>query len=181
MKRWRKVILETIKIQKATPADLKMLERIGRETFYEAFASDNTEEDMQDYLNKNFSTAQLTTELNNPHSAFYFALHENAAIGYLKINTGNAQTELKNNHALEIERIYISKKFQGKNAGKLLFEQALEIAKQRKAPFLWLGVWEKNEKAIRFYERNGMSKFDTHIFKLGKDEQTDILMKLDLS
>jgi ribosomal protein S18 acetylase RimI-like enzyme len=102
-------------------------------------------------------------------------------IGYLKVNEGAAQTELKNLQALEIERIYVKKEFQDKKVGQLLFEKALELAKLQGAPYIWLGVWEKNLKAIRFYKRNGFVEFDKHIFKVGTDEQTDLLMKIDLS
>jgi diamine N-acetyltransferase len=101
-------------------------------------------------------------------------------IGYLKVNSADAQTELKNLQALEIERIYVKKEFQGKKAGQFMYEKALELANQQKAPYLWLGVWERNAKAIRFYKKNGFVEFDKHRFMLGSDEQTDLLMKVDL-
>lgn len=161
-------------------SDLETLKRVGRQTFFESFSADNTEKDMQEYLDNNFSTEKLRKELNNPNSSFYLALTDNKTIGYLKINTGDAQTELKNIQALEIERIYVSKQFQGKQIGKLLFNKALQLAKEMHAPYLWLGVWEKNTKAILFYKKNGLAEFDKHIFKLGADEQTDLLMKMEL-
>ena len=163
--------MDTIKIKKAVTADLETLKQIGRQTFYESFSADNTEKDMQEYLDENFSTEKLTNELNNPYSSFYIALANNQTIGYLKINTGDAQTELKNIQALEIERIYISKEFQGKQIGKLLFDKALQLAKEIHAPYLWLGVWEKNTKAIQFYKKNGLVEFDKHMFKLGSTEK----------
>lgn len=161
-------------------ADLETLKQIGRQTFFESFSADNTEKDMQEYLDKNFSIEKLTKELNNPNSSFYLAISDNQTIGYLKINTGNAQTELKNLQAFEIERIYVSMQFQGKQIGKLLFDKALQLAKEIHAPYLWLGVWEKNTKAIQFYRKNGLVEFDKHIFKLGADEQIDLLMKMEL-
>jgi ribosomal protein S18 acetylase RimI-like enzyme len=101
-------------------------------------------------------------------------------VGYLKLNFGQSQTELKDSKALEIERIYVLKEFQGKNIGQLLYEKAIQIANQNNAEYVWLGVWEENEKAIKFYTKNGFVAFDKHIFKLGDDEQTDIMMKLTL-
>jgi len=118
--------------------------------------------------------------LTNPNSEFYFALFDNKVIGYLKINFGQAQTELKDKKALEIERIYVLKKFHGKKVGQILYDTAFKIAKQTGANYLWLGVWEKNPRAINFYKKNGFVEFDKHIFKLGDDEQTDIMMKLQL-
>jgi ribosomal protein S18 acetylase RimI-like enzyme len=123
---------------------------------------------------------KLTNELNNPNSSFYFAVVNDKIIGYLKINFGDSQTELKQENALEIERIYVLKEFHGKKIGQLLFEKAMELAIQKKADYVWLGVWEENPRAISFYKKNGFVEFDKHIFKLGDDEQTDIMMKLQL-
>ena len=102
-------------------------------------------------------------------------------VGYLKINFGQSQTELKDDKAFEIERIYVLKEYHGKNVGQLLYEKAIEIAKQKNKDYLWLGVWEENPRAINFYKKNGLVEFDKHIFKLGNDEQTDIMMKLQLN
>ena len=91
-----------------------------------------------------------------------------------------SQTEIKKDDSVEIERIYVLKKFQGRKIGQLLFEKSLEAADSRKADYLWLGVWEENQKAIEFYKKNGFIEFDRHIFRLGDDDQTDIMMKLVL-
>jgi diamine N-acetyltransferase len=98
----------------------------------------------------------------------------------LKINFKEAQTELKENKTIEIERIYVLKDFYGKNVGQLLYDKAIKIAKQKNVEYVWLGVWEENPRAINFYKKNGFVEFDKHIFKLGNDEQTDIMMKLKL-
>ena len=172
--------MPNITITKLTPNDIASLQSIGKQTFYETFAAGNTEEDMQMYLNESFRTDKLTMELQEPNSEFYFALLNNEPIGYLKLNFGEAQTELKDETAIEIERIYVLKEFHGKQVGQLLCDQALEVAKQASANYIWLGVWEKNLRAINFYTKNGFEKFDKHLFKLGKDEQTDIMMKLKL-
>jgi len=173
--------MNNITIQKATSNDIKQLQKIGRQTFSETFSSSNTEENMHEYLAEGFSNKKLTNELNHEKSEFYFALSENKVIGYLKINFGVSQTELKDEKAIEIERIYVLKEFHGKKIGQVLYEKAIEIAKQKNADYVWLGVWEKNPRAIRFYKKNGFVEFDKHIFKLGNDEQTDIMMKLKLN
>ncbi|WP_277015344.1 GNAT family N-acetyltransferase [Flavobacterium lindanitolerans] len=172
--------MENIQLKKVTLIDIDQLQKIGRQTFFETFAESNTEENMKEYLEKSFSTEKLNSELNNPNSEFYFSLEEDTVIGYLKINFGASQTELKDDKALEIERIYVLKEFHGKKVGQLLYEKAIQIAKETKADYVWLGVWEENHRALAFYKKNGFVEFDRHIFRLGNDEQTDIMMKLQL-
>ena len=119
--------------------------------------------------------------MNHPDSEFFIAWEVEAPVGYLKINTGQAQTEPQGDTALEIERIYVLKAYHGKKVGQLLYEQALDMAQQQNKSLIWLGVWEENPRAIRFYEKNGFIAFDKHIFKFGDDQQTDILMKKTLA
>jgi len=172
--------LENIEIRKIGLSQVDLLAEIGRQTFIETFYEVNTEQNMARYLADSFAIDQLTEEINNENSEFYFAWLGDTAVGYLKINFGDSQTELKNDKAVEIERIYVLKAYLGKNVGQLLYEQALQIAKQIDADYVWLGVWEQNQRAIRFYEKNGFVAFDKHLFKLGDDEQTDLMMKLEL-
>lgn len=172
--------MEKITIQKAGLNKVGQLQKIGKETFSEAFAAGNTKENLQQYLNESFSVEKLTAELKDQHAEFYFALLGNQVIGYLKINFGASQTELKEKNALEIERIYVLKEFYGKGVGQQLYNRAMEIARLRGVDYVWLGVWEENTRAIRFYKKNGFVEFDKHLFRLGKDEQTDIMMKLQV-
>lgn len=169
------------KIKKVTLDDIDQLQKIGRQTFYETFSAGNTEENMTKYLTEGFSIDKLTTELNDKNAEFYFATFNNNIIGYLKLNFGQSQTELQDDKALEIERIYVLKEFHGKKVGQILYDKAIEIAKNKNADYVWLGVWEENPRAINFYKKNGFVDFDKHIFKLGNDEQTDIMMKLKLT
>ena len=173
-------IMLTPEICIATINDINQLQQIGRQTFSETFADENSEEDMFNYLKEGFSLDKLRGEIVNKNSEFYFAKVSGEVVGYLKVNTGNAQTELKNQEALEIERIYVLKAFHGNRVGQALFEKAMERALVLKAVFVWLGVWEKNIKAIRFYEKNGFATFDKHVFLLGNDAQTDLMMKREL-
>ena len=172
--------MEKISISRVTPDELKVLQDISIQTFVDTFASYNTEEDMKQYLEKSFSLQQLTTELNTTGAEFYFARLVEQVIGYIKINTGKAQTELQDDHALEIERIYVLQAYHGKQVGQLLYESAIRIARERALEYVWLGVWEKNARALRFYEKNGFLPFGKHIFKLGNDVQTDIMVKKPL-
>lgn len=172
--------MNTISVTKITKDEILQLQKIGRQTFYETFSESNTEENMKSYLENGFSIDKITAELNDENAEFYLAKIENNVIGYLKINFGASQTELKDDKAIEIERIYVLKEYHGQKVGQILYDKAIEIAQQKSADFVWLGVWEENPRAINFYKKNGFIEFDKHIFKLGDDEQTDIMMKLKL-
>lgn len=172
--------MDKIKIRRITINDIHQLKEIGIQTFLEAFGFENHKENMNQYLSKSFSIKKLKSELQNTSSEFYFAEINNKVLGYLKINVNKAQTEIMDSNSLEIERIYVLDKFTGNKIGQHLLEKVLEISVKKKITYIWLGVWEKNSKAIRFYKRNGFLEFDKHIFKIGNDKQTDILMKLKL-
>lgn len=168
---------ENIIISKAKLADLNELLIVEEHTFCDTFAKENTEENMKIYLAEHFTFEKLSSEFNNPNSEFYIANLNDKIIGYLKINFEPAQTESVQNNTIEIERIYVLKEFQGHNVGKLLLTKTFSIAQQKKIDFVWLGVWEKNVKAISFYKKNGFTESGRHLFKLGTEEQTDIIMK----
>ncbi len=169
--------MNTIEVTQVSSNEIQQLQKIGKQTFSETFSSVNSDENMTKYLDEGFSVEKLSAELADKNAQFYFAKLNNEIIGYLKLNFGLSQTELKDDKALEIERIYVINEFHGKKVGQILYDKAIEIAKQKKVNYVWLGVWEKNERAINFYTKNGFIEFDKHIFKLGNDEQTDIMMK----
>lgn len=169
-----------MKIRKINIDDLEALRNLSIQTFKETFEEVNTEEDMQKYLDENLSIEKLKSELENPNSEFYFAENNDEILGYLKLNFKDAQTEkLEENH-FEIERIYVLKTFLGQKIGQILFDKAIEIGREKNLEYVWLGVWEENHRAIRFYEKNDFEIFGKHDFVLGKDVQTDLLMKLKL-
>ena len=160
--------------------DLQALAEISIKTFISAFENQNNSEDFKTYINKAFSKEQLKKELLHPNVDFYFVYSEKTLVGYFKLNEKEAQTEPLGNASVEIERIYVLEEFQGRQIGQQMLFKIIEIAKQELVSFIWLGVWEMNTAAIRFYERHGFVKFDTHPYYIGNDKQTDWLMRLDL-
>jgi ribosomal protein S18 acetylase RimI-like enzyme len=173
-------IMSKIEIKKASLSDLDSLRNISIKTFIETFSSVNTAENMDNYVQDNFNTDQLTNEIINPDSHFYLATINNETIGYLKINFGKAQTELINEQAMEIHRIYVLQEFHGKKIGQLFIDEVLLIANQKPVDYIWLGVWEENYRALKFYTKNGFVEFDKHVFTLGNEDQTDLLLKLQI-
>ena len=172
--------MNTIEIRKSTVSDLETIQNISIHTFKETFAAVNTPENIANYVKESFNSEQLKTELNNANSQFYVAYSNAEAVGYLKINFGDAQTESINENALEVQRIYVLQNFHGKNIGQLLLDEVKKIAKNSVVDSVWLGVWEENHRALRFYTKNGFVVFDKHVFMMGNDEQTDLLMQFRL-
>ena len=169
-----------MKIRKINIDDLEALRNLSIQTFKETFEEVNTEEDMQKYLDENLSIEKLKSELENPNSEFYFAENNDEILGYLKLNFKDAQTEKVEENYFEIERIYVLKTFLGQKIGQILFDKAIEIGREKNLEYVWLGVWEENHRAIKFYEKNGFEIFGKHDFVLGKDVQTDLLMKMKI-
>lgn len=171
---------ENLSIRPVEKSDLPALREIARSTFADTFSDQNAASDMDKYLNDSFSLEKLAAEFETPGALFFFAETAGKVIGYLKVNWGAAQTESLPGKMLEIERIYVLSDYRGKKVGKALFEKALSIAQEKKRDGIWLGVWEKNTAALHFYRKNGFVEFGTHPFRLGDDEQTDLLMKLEI-
>jgi ribosomal protein S18 acetylase RimI-like enzyme len=166
--------------RKCTADDLPALRELSVRTFSDTFRHLNTPEDFRAYLDKAFNTAQLRGEMSSADSEFYFLYADSALAGYLKLNERGAQTDINDPQSLEIERIYVTKEHQGTGLGGVLMNKALETAKQRDKAYVWLGVWEKNEKAIGFYKNYGFYEMGRHTFVLGSDVQSDLVMRKDL-
>ncbi len=173
--------MPTLTVTAATKTDVKALQFIARQTFAAAFADQNSEENMQSYLTENLSAEKLLSEINTPGSEFYLARDNNQLVGYLKLNFGQAQTDLQDPKSMEVERIYIMPNYYGKQAGLQLLDFALARARTMKMERVWLGVWEQNHRAIRFYQKHGFKEFARHPFVLGNDVQTDLLMAKQLN
>ena len=175
------MFLQTLTFFQLLSADLPELQQIAQRTFHDSFAAANNPEDFQTYTKQAFSKEQLLSELQNPNSTFYFAKFQDKTIAYFKLNTGSAQTDLQEEAGIELERIYVKQEFQGQKTGQALIEKAIEIAKEKNKTYLWLGVWDQNKRAIRFYQRSGFQITGSHPFKMGKEKQTDLVLKLQIS
>jgi ribosomal protein S18 acetylase RimI-like enzyme len=171
------MLLNNLSLHIATTEDLDTLQQISLHTFYDAFYHVNTPKFYYEYTNRAFSKQQLLAELQNPDTEFQFLKSNDELVGYFKLNYRNAQSDVKDPHSLEIERIYTLKQYQSHGFGKFLLDNIKEIAKQKKLEYIWLGVWEKNTRAIHFYEKNGFRIFSSHDFHFGSDIQTDLLMR----
>lgn len=167
-------------IKQLTKADLTTLRELSIRTYSDTFAQYNTSQDLEDYLATAYNAEKLALEIANLESEFYFIYVKDTLAGYMKINIGTAQTEPINEQGLEIERIYIEREFKTQGLGKHLYAKAIERAKQLEKTSIWLGVWEHNSSALRFYKGLGFTRVGEHSFFMGKDEQLDFLMEVSI-
>jgi len=160
--------------------NLEQLRDIAIRTFGETFAATNSEENMNDYYARCFNENTLRQELGDQEAQWFFLEYKGELAGYLKVNTGAAQTELREEDGFEVERIYVLKAFHGTGVGAALMEYAIRLGREMGKRYLWLGVHEENFRALRFYEKFGMKEFADHIFMMGKQPQRDVLMRMEL-
>ena len=173
--------MHSITIRYATVADAELIADMSRQTFYETFAISNTKEDMDKYMNEQFTKEALINEVGTTGNIFLLAFDGQEAVGYVRMRDGETLPELKTSRAIEIARIYVVQSCIGKGVGKALLQKCIDYAIRQHKEIIWLGVWEKNEKAITFYTKSGFKKFSEHPFVLGNDVQTDWLMKKQLT
>lgn len=169
-----------LQFKKCTLSDLNALVQISNKTFVDAFEKDNNPTDFKEYVDIAFEESNLLNQLKNKDSSFYFVFKKEQCVGYMKLNVSEAQTEILSDDTIELERIYVIQEFQGQRIGELMLNEALQVARAQNKKYLWLGVWEKNLSAIRFYKKKGFTKFNTHPYYIGKDKQTDWLMRFNL-
>ena len=173
--------MNEIIVRTASPNDAALIADMSRQTFYDSFASQNTKDDMDMFMNEQFSKVKLIKEVEEPGSLFFLAWEDEQPVGYMRMRDGERYPEFGNFSSIEIARIYAIQAAIGKGVGSALVKTCLEVAKERNRELIWLGVWEHNQRAIRFYEKWGFEKFGEHEFLLGKDVQLDWLMKKKLT
>lgn len=169
-----------LSFETCTVNHLDVLCEISRSTFVTAFEKDNDPEYFWDYINSAFNPETILEEIQNKNSTFYFILSNKTIVGYFKLNQEDAQNELFTKPSIELERIYVLPDFQGQGIGKIALFKIIKLAQEKKVDFLWLGVWQENKSAITFYQKNGFKIFGSHPYFIGKDKQTDWLMKYQL-
>jgi GNAT superfamily N-acetyltransferase len=146
----------------------------------QAFTEGNNPENVQAYLSQAFTLLQLENEWRNPASTFLLASLEGKLVGYTKVNLAAAQTDVQDPESLEVARLYTLEEVWGKGVGQFLLDAALDFAKEKGRTFVWLGVWEHNARAIRFYEKNGFKSFGSHPFPFGDEIKNDWLMRVEV-
>jgi ribosomal protein S18 acetylase RimI-like enzyme len=157
------------------------LAALKAETFSEAFAAANDSAELAAHLARAFAVDAISAQLRDPRCETTWVLDHVRPVGYLKVNHGTAQTVPGLGDGLEVEQLYVLASHHGQGLGGQLLDLATEKARERGLTYLWLGVWEHNTNAISLYRHRGFEEFDQHVFMLGREEQRDLLMRLDLA
>ena len=163
-------------IRRATCQDTAVLADLGARTFYDAFASDNRPEDIDTYIAQAFNPEQIAAELADPRSTFLLAQINGQAIGYAKLRAGDAPACVDGPRPIELERIYVDKNAHGRGVGAALMRACLAEARQAAFGAVWLGVWERNDRAQAFYRKWGFRDVGAKTFTVGNDVQSDRVM-----
>ena len=164
-------------IRVAEPTDNALLAELGARTFFDTFARDNTPEDIAAYLAASFSPPLQADELADPLTTFLIAEIDSAAAGYARLRLNPPPTVITGRQPLEIARFYSDKAWIGRGVGAALMTACLDLAAQQGCDTIWLDVWERNARAIAFYQKWGFAVVGTQSFQLGSDLQNDLLMQ----
>ncbi len=171
--------MSEVKIRRAIIEDAEFLAAFSYQTFHDAFHDHpkNAPDDLKAYMDSAFCVETVSTELSEKDSIFLIAEVENETVGYAKVIFGSIEDGISAEKPIELNRLYAKSDFIGKGIGQILMDECFDIAAQNECDVMWLGVWEYNPRAKRFYEKQGFSEVGAHVFQLGSDPQIDILMQ----
>jgi ribosomal protein S18 acetylase RimI-like enzyme len=172
--------MHPIQIRIAGPEDAEVIADMSRKTFYETFAVHNTPENMDIFMNEQFTRDMQIAEVGKPGRIFLLATQDDLPVGYASMREVTPPQGLEHARAIEIVQLYSEQQMIGKGVGKALMQRCLDIAREMNKEYVWLGVWEHNLRAREFYKKWGFEKFGEHIFIVGLDPQTDWWMKKKL-
>ncbi len=174
--------MSEIEIRQAGGGDAKLLTDLSYTTFWDAFAHHpkNAPDDLAHYMRQAFSIDQITAELADPNSIFLVAAIDKKPAGYAKLIVDHIEPGITAERPIELSRLYSHQEYIGKGVGQNLMDACFDRARNDGRDVMWLGVWEYNPRAQRFYEKNGFRIVGKHTFQLGSDPQTDLLMQTEL-
>lgn len=173
--------LSAVEIRPARPDDVAALAALARVTFYEAYDALAQPSDLDAYTTEHYSLTQLEKELVDPLITIWLGLHGAEAVGFLQLAAVAAPPEVKGRKPLKLDRLYLRKSAWGLGLGRRFMELMLRTATERGHDSVWLSVWEKNPRALRFYQNWGFIDIGWEIFMTGEDRSIDRLMELSLA
>lgn len=176
---------DAIEVRRASLADAAALSRIAASTFRDTFERENTPEDMARYLAEAFTPEKQAAEITAADSIVLVAEHVSESdtpelVGYAHLVEGPAPDAVSGQAPMELKRFYVARAWHGRRVAHALMDAAIDAARRRRVRTLWLGVWERNPRAVAFYAKYGFTRVGEHTFVLGTDAQTDWLFSRPL-
>ncbi len=170
-----------IHIRKAVKEDCAIIVALGKRTFMETYSEISSNAAVQEYIERRLSAEKIEEEWNNPKACFYIGFMNNEPVAFTRMRFDRIAKGLPDKTAIEIERIYVLKEYQGFKVGRQMMEKCRQVAMREKFDTIWLQVWQHNHKAIQFYQKAGFVVYETALFSYGMNMlQDDFLMRLDL-
>jgi diamine N-acetyltransferase len=169
--------MESIEIRLASYSEVPAMRELAIQSYEATFAEYNTRENMDAFYRESYNLEKLQNEFHELHSALYLAIEENEIVGFLRLRKSDEVAYKIGDSTIELQRLYIHPRHQGKSIGTKLMEKAIQHAKEMTVEWIWLGVWERNFKAQQFYSKWGFERFGEHVFQMGDDPQIDWLLK----
>jgi GNAT superfamily N-acetyltransferase len=166
-------------IRRGEARDAVALAELGARTFSDTFLADNDPADIAAFLADTFSPEKQAAELADPEVSYLVAEdaeNDGALVGYAMLHRGVAPDCVEAKAPIEIARLYVARAHLGSGTGAALMARCVEDARIAAHDVIWLGVWERNPRAIRFYERWEFRVVGQHVFVVGKDPQNDLLL-----
>ena len=170
----------SVTIRQALPTDANLISVLGAVTFYEAYFEQDTAHELANYITESFPPERVLAEIESSTNTFFIIYREEKAVGYAKCRTDNRHESIKSERAVELQRIYILERVFGRGIGEILLKYCIETARQKGFETLWLGVWEENKRARRFYEKHGFKQVGTLDFPYGETIGTNLVLQKQL-
>ena len=168
-------------LRRATPADARMLARFGERTFREAFEADNDPEDIDAYVSVTYSIAKQEADLEDPARLTLIAEQDGTVVGYAQLRHGDVPECVRGPAPVELLRFYVDRGWHGQGIAQAMMAEVIAEATADGSKTLWLGVWERNRRALAFYRKCGFEDVGSHEFVMGRDRQTDRILARSLS
>jgi GNAT superfamily N-acetyltransferase len=172
--------VSNISIRQASLSDTPIIVSLGRKTFVETYGDTNNKSAVAAYVDKMFNNDRIKQEINTYGERFFIAFVGDLPVGFTKLSENRIPRGLNGKKKIQVERIYVLKEYQGFKIGTELIEKVMQVAKDEGYKIVWLSVWQKNNKAIQFYQRAGFVIYETDIFQFGEDVHEDFLMKKEI-
>jgi diamine N-acetyltransferase len=168
---------DNITIRRAAPADAGLVSVLGGVTFYEAYFEQDSPPGLAEYILESFEVNKIRAEIENPRATFFIVYLDGHAVGYAKMRTDSQVDCVPEADAIEIQRIYLVERTFGKGIGAVLLNHCLDFAREQGFSTVWLGVWEENVRAQRFYAKFGFERVGTITFPYGAEVGVNHVLK----